>query len=425
MNRWEEQYKQHPIHNALSEMKRLIDARSQEADASTQIEKRRFLKVLETYQDALSQLDPELVPTSILDGLNANIQNQGIQNSVNNFNATGALTELHNANNQISGNLTQLCQLLAITKKTAQLKPSRGAEKAADEFIKAIESKTNALVDELSKISNQVREQQTKLNELSGLIDTKRQESENMIALWQEQFSNSQHQRDTDFVADQKVRTDTYADWRKQIENETSGKVEAFISKTKDKLDQSQQAFDTSIADYLASARDKHQAILDLYELVAGDSVAAGYLKNANEERTQANIWRLVAVLFIVATAIWTGVSYFMVLPDGSQASLAWVKILKALSVTGVLLFGAIYSGNQSNSHRSNEKKTRWFALEVKAIDPFIASLETAQQQELKKSLSDRLFAQRTEVTEKAKPIIEEHAFSTVIKGIVDVLKAK
>ena len=46
-----------------------------------------------------------------------------------------------------------------------------------------------------------------------------------------------------------------------------------------------------------------------------------------------------------------------------------------SFSLTAVLLYGAAYSAQQSTKHRNNEKRARWFALEIKAIDPFISSL--------------------------------------------------
>jgi hypothetical protein len=52
-----------------------------------------------------------------------------------------------------------------------------------------------------------------------------------------------------------------------------------------------------------------------------------------------------------------------------------------SFSLTAVLLYGAAYSAQQSTKHRNNEKRARWFALEIKAIDPFISSLPESDQQ--------------------------------------------
>jgi hypothetical protein len=80
----------------------------------------------------------------------------------------------------------------------------------------------------------------------------------------------------------------------------------------------------------------------------------------------------------------------------GSKAdeTLSWMHLVKSASLTAVLLYGAIYASKQSNLHRNNEKKTRWFALEVKAIKPFISSLTQDQQKALIEKFSEKLFGQ-------------------------------
>ena len=60
----------------------------------------------------------------------------------------------------------------------------------------------------------------------------------------------------------------------------------------------------------------------------------------------------------------------------------------------------------------------------MKAIDPFIASLDDADQKALKKQLSEKLFGQGDNETESDHKVIEEHALKTVFSGIIDILKA-
>ncbi|WP_210467703.1 hypothetical protein, partial [Vibrio crassostreae] len=51
-----------------------------------------------------------------------------------------------------------------------------------------------------------------------------------------------------------------------------------------------------------------------------------------------------------------------------------WSKYLLTFSLTGVLLFGAGYTAQQSSKHREEARRTRRFALQVKALDPYISS---------------------------------------------------
>jgi len=77
-----------------------------------------------------------------------------------------------------------------------------------------------------------------------------------------------------------------------------------------------------------------------------------------------------------------------------ATGTLDWPVIVTTVSVTAVAFVAAQFASRQSRLHRINEQRMRWFALEVKAIDPFISSLPIEMQQELKRQLSERLFGQ-------------------------------
>ncbi len=431
MSRWKELFKNHAIHATLDELRVLANTKFDDITADHQSEKRRFLKVVTAYENILKNLDPELTPFNSLDSLN-NALRKNISTQMVPYRDSGNADNLINSNNNISDQLTQLSLLISIAKKAVSEKPLKGLGDSVDEFAKSIEAKKKTLEDEINDVSPIVEGQKTQLEELSNNINTKKQEIDSLITGWQEQHSNAQNKRDTDFVADQKVRTDTYAEWRKGIEEETKTSINGLVTKSTEKLENHQTEFDDSVSEYLATAEKKHQAILELYELVAGDSVGSGYLKSANDEKRQAGFWRGAAILFILATAGWTAYAYIadtstVINESGviEQLKFSWAKVLKAVSVTGVLLFGAVYSAKQSNVHRQGEKRARWFALEVKAIDPFISSLEKDDQKALKKQLSERLFGQQEHIQDKDPQVIDEHAFSLLVKGIIDILKAK
>ena len=425
MNRWDEQFEKHPIHATIKEVLEILDVEFDDTDGKEQSEKRRLLKLVTVFEDTLKGLDSELIPYSVLDQINTTIRHQNVWNQLSNYRSNGNQQHLRSTNDHLNNVIIQLSQLLAIAKKSETTKPLKGLEKSLDEFADAISSKKEKLESDIDQASSTLGKQNERLNELSDSITAKQQETATLLATWQEQHSNAQNKRDTDFAADQKVRTDTFAAWKKEVETDATTQVKELIKNSDAKLSSGQQEFDDKISSFIQNAENKHAAILELYELVAGDSVASGYLQSAENDKKQANFWRWAAILFIVSTAVWTGYSYITDTGIGAGGEILWGKILKAFSVTGVLLFGAAYSAKQSNFHRQNETQARWFALEVKAIDPFISSLSEEDQKALKNKLSDRLFAQQHKTVEKDGSIMDEHAFGTIVKGITDILRAK
>ncbi|MBI1495261.1 hypothetical protein [Halocynthiibacter styelae] len=146
---------------------------------------------------------------------------------------------------------------------------------------------------------------------------------------------------------------------------------------------------------------EKHQNILEIHGLVASDGVAGGYAKLAKDEQQSANTWRLIAMGCYALIFIWVMIKGKLGFGIDSLTGINWPTIITTLSVTGVSFVAAQYASRQSRLHRVTEQRMRWFALEVKALDPFIASLTTDQQQKLKEELANRLFGQDRVAEEK------------------------
>lgn len=414
MSRWQEQFDNHVIHETLEELESYVDTNFDDVDEDEVIERRRLLKVFSILKELLNNIDPEIVPFNTLDSLNTQLKHQSCSPQLSSYKQNGNVQHLINANNHITNTLAQLTQYMILSDNFSVNKDIKPLEKSLDSFSSAIIDNKTKLSGEISDLEKKVNDNDTKLIQLNSTIEQKKQETDTLISQWQQQFSDAQDRRNTD-----------YNTWSEKLKTSTNEEIDNHISENKDKLDKNNQVFLDEINTYLTEAKDKHQAILDLYNLTAGDSVASAYISNADEEKDQANFWRWASISFIVATAIWIGIAFFMdtgIASDGK--TILWNKLITSFSLTGVLLFGAAYSAQQSNKHRSNEKKARWFALEVKAIDPFIASLDETMQKELKKQLSEKLFAQANKHEDSDKKIIDEHAFNTIVKGITDIFKA-
>ena len=152
-------------------------------------------------------------------------------------------------------------------------------------------------------------------------------------------------------------------------------------------LSSRQEELDTMIED----GESKHKRILELYEIVAEDSATAGYAKQADDERKQANLWRWLSFSFIIVTTTWllAVVGYIHFLKEGL---ISWSAYPNIISVTGVLLFGAGYTAQQSTRHRENERKSRSLALRVAAFEPFVSPLSDDLKNGLRRDIADKIF---------------------------------
>jgi len=473
MNRWAQEFNSHPIHATLKELISLASTKFEAIEPAVIPEQRRLLKVISLYQETLKKLDPELTPFSQLTALNNSLV-QHPRTPALQYSTSGNSAYLTQANNFLSDQLVYLSYILPTSLKARTLKPTRTLEKLVDSTAESILEKKSQLENELETLSESINERQAELEveftsfsqslterktelekelmtfsenieELNELVETRKQNTDLLISEWQQQFSESQDKRSNDFSS-----------WKEKVNDKATASTTAVIQKTKSRLDDQTNKFDKKIDDFLSDAENKHQAILELYGLAAGDSVAGGYLENANQEAKQADSWRKISILFIFFTVGWLGfyalgpnsdlplnihasmtsntpdatADTSAAIPNMNETSVAagasnfinWLpKLLVTFSLSGVLLWGSAYAAQQSTRHRNNEKRTRWFALEIKAIDPFISSLSPEQQSMLKTQLSERLFAQSSS-PEKETSVIDEHAFKLFGDLIAKVL---
>ncbi len=413
MSRWQEQLKNHQIHETLNTLEKLSDSELDDLEEDEIQERRRFKKIISVYKVVLGSLDPELVPIPQIDSLNTELQNNGFMSQVNYYSQNGSLNDLIAANDYLSNHLTSLSLLLSFTKSVKPEPIILDLEKSVDYISNVITNKKDNFQSQLDEFEKTVSNVQGKLETLENTIDTRKSETDAQLSQWQQQFSEAQERRNTEFSS-----------LKDNFDTESRSAIEKIIQQSQDKLDEEHDRVTEEIDHILEDSRKKHSSILDLYQLTAGDSVSGGYQKSAQNERNAANNWRKISVGFIILTAGWLAFAYCQpaILNSSGEAVIIWPKLLSIVTLTGVLLFGAAFSAQQSNRHRANEKRMLWFSLQMKAIDPYIFSLDDDVQKELKKSLSEKFFSNPELASEQEGNILDEHALKVVVKAITDIL---
>lgn len=446
MNRWKEAFEEHPIHETLSWLADAASSNVEDLSEGEVEEQRRLKKIIDRYRLVLASVDPEIVPVNQIDSLNTQLRHQNVTNQVNAYVQSGKAAHLVVINDHVSKHLTQLSIIQSLSDDSESQEKIAYIDSVVDSTINGLSVKKEALDAQLTNVSSLTEAQAKKLNSLSEEIEQKKAELNKLTSDWQNQFSSAQESRSQEF-----------SKWRDTFASEKSKEVQEIIDKHDEALDSQEKLLKTELDRVIEDSKSKHQSILDLYELTAGDSVGAAYIQSADDEKGQANRWRNVSVGFIGVTVIWLVFSFFynsgtlssvetapnlltaqeeneenqsktvvsetarMELTPSQKNGFPWHTMFIAFSISGVLLWGAAYSAQQSTRHRNNEKRARWFALEVKAFDPFINSLELSQQQELKKQLAERIFGQNSTNDEDSK-VVDEHALKVVTDAFGKVL---
>ena len=72
-----------------------------------------------------------------------------------------------------------------------------------------------------------------------------------------------------------------------------------------EKLEAAVKNFDDKVETTQTDINDKHNDIKTLHGLVVEDSVAGGYKRNADNEKSQASLWRISSIVALILAAIW------------------------------------------------------------------------------------------------------------------------
>jgi len=369
------------------------------------------LKTIDALENILSKVDKELAPTNHLDSLNNNLRHQNIWNQAQGYFNSGQVQNLINSNNHMVGPLASLSIFRGLTRSDDIQIDIKRIESQIDEVSDFLSRKKNESLDRLQELNDEVDYSRKVLDDLEKQVESRRSEVNSQMSKWQEQFSESQEKRLSYF----------------------SGIVEKaeqdFLSEKREVLDNAESEFNRHAThlsdrskDILADSESKHKAILELYGLAAGDTVGGGYQKTADEEGGKANNWRRLSIVFVVLTAGWLLYVYGHPPIDSDPQSVVWARLITVFSMSAVLLGGAVFSARQSNRHRDDEKRSRWFALQVKAIDPFLSSLERSEQSRIKSALSEKMFSNGVDQSGDRKPVRSDYLSEDFVVRVVDTL---
>ncbi|WP_299789634.1 hypothetical protein [uncultured Marivita sp.] len=424
MSRWSDSFESHQIHETLTTLENWMEFDDIDLDAEHEVDRRRFVKVLSLIKRVIDGQDPDLSSDSLISNLNNQLRQAQIWNQIQSYSTNRKLGNLRNANEHINDLLPLIYQLASFSYEPDVAQNIRDLNKSYERFCEAVDKKSNNFEKRISSAENSVQKLEQQLSEIQSRFEALSTDIEQTLSEWQNEFTNGQTTRAEEFSAKQ-IERDKYfdaavRDWRDQSEKE----IDSITAEHQSLLKQRFDSFLSEIDKLLLMARTKHQDILEIHELVGTDGVAGGYKSNATQEQTAANIWRRVAMGSFIAAGFWILLKYYMGFEPNADGSFNWSEIITTMSLTLVFLGMGGYAAKQSSIHRETEQHMRWFALEVKAIDPFLSSLPEDKRNELKNELTQKLFGQNRVSNNSNSNNIELGALKVVADAFQSVLKA-
>jgi hypothetical protein len=438
MGQWTSRVQDHRVWALMNTLGTLIDQAVRlddiNPDAVEALE--RLRAVLAFCGKRLGGSDPLTILPATLDGLAAAFETQ--KSEIEAFISDRNLAHLITANSQAdaalanylgqvpgvssSEELIGLIQTIASYRSSLEdqerlsLTARKQAKAQIEELTAALESlKTQTqssatelktqLETERQKISAQATEQQklfadaqqTRSNTYSETLLKVQENLAKTLSDQQGQFSSAQENRNREFTAaqteSQKRFGDLIADHAKRLADqdaEFARQRDSFVVTAQGHLTALNENHEKVAQGILDQVNNRRMEVEKLVGVIGNLGVTSGYLTTANSARKSMWVWQVIAVVAMLGLICF---AFFAFLP-AMKGGFTWEGFAMRAFLTVTVGVLAAYAATQADRFFQMEKYNRKLALELAAIDPFIALLPQEEQYKFKLEIGRRSFAQ-------------------------------
>lgn len=343
----------------------------------------------------LNSIDPHLLRVDVLNGLNSALAN--IVNNLNDY-KTSLLNQnnLNNINAQINTLLANLVlipiitnseELLGLKDNIASFRHSMSAQKGGitkllnelgqnkddilEEF-KGLRAKFDELEIQYLQIKDDISVQLEALEDKSSdLLETTNNELDILKNSYDEQINKAIN-----------ALTKKYDDL--EIENNQ------FIIDQKKKFDEKYDEFKRDLIhskeEYDDILENHKNSVEDLLGIISTNTISSHYKEVADIKEKNAGNWKKITVSAFVCTIVF-GIYAFMF-----ESSDNPYDIISRIIVTTALGSFTAYAANQVSKYEKHETFNRQMEVELKTLNPYIASFDPEEQIKLKENLFPQVF---------------------------------
>jgi hypothetical protein len=270
------------------------------------------------------------------------------------------------------------------------------------------------LEQEKQKISIQSSEQQKAFSEAqetrnNGYTETVLKIQENLnkvVSDYQGQFSTAQENRSREFTTAQtelqKRVTDLVSESNKKLADqdaEFTKQRDTITAEAGKSLGDLQAFYKEEAEGILGQVISRQKEVEKLVGVIGSLGVTSGYQKTANQARFSMWFWQIVALLGMGGVIAF---AFYAFLPT-MQGDFKWSSFAARVFLTVTVGVLAAYAARQGDRYFEMERNNRKLALELAAIDPFIALFPLEEQHKFKLEIGRRSFAQERMVAAETK----------------------
>lgn len=418
----------HPIFQKLSDLRILLDSES--AKAKIDVDRTAFFEAFYDFiLNRLKSLNPILIREGDLNP-SWNELEAGTQ-QINEFIGNNNDGSLQNAINHFHSAMsaTRMLPIVIEIPNYDFAKVIADFQNAVKKGYDQLESINSQVKSDLSSYSEDLVNKQSQLVTFEKRISETELELQNQLSKFRTDFENIQNTSITNLDLDRKKFAELFDNdnrsFAQQFENDTRKYKDIFeteLSTYNNEYLNQKNSIKNSSNELVEGTTKEFQAGIDnlnrklteankIVNVIGNVGVTGNYQNIANQNKSNANIWRCIAIGFM---ALMSGLLIYSII-DLSSTDFNLYKSLVRILAAAVLTYPAIYAARESSKHRALETYNRNLELELASIGPFIEMLDEDKKQKIKEDLVNKYFGNQKEQM-KVKEGDEELSLSALDK---------
>lgn len=167
--------------------------------------------------------------------------------------------------------------------------------------------------------------------------------------------------------------------------NDLSGRIKKISNDVETELEKVSALYENT----LLELESKKEQINEILGHASGRAIAGDFETSAAEEKSMANLLRYASLVFMAAIVAVVGYSFWETTTSNFQWQSSAFRVVLAI----MLSIPAAYLARESAKHREQQYSHLQTSLDLKAINPYIASLPDNEQHKIKAEVARKLFA--------------------------------
>lgn len=318
--------------------------------------------------------------------------------------------------NNCAGQLDTLLQESAKLNCVKSTKSLRGIITAGNEYRQIMDSQNRIMSDKVNSLKQEIEENKKEIEKQIDWAKNKLTDFQNSIGLEKKRLDELSTLYHNQMMEDQKnflgmteslknsftkVKETCKEDFNKEVEK-ASDKIRNISENAALREEELKSEGHQFIEEYRHQFETYKLQVEKIVGIVNSNVFSFSYKKVADDAHKRARLWHRIAIAFMIIVGIFA--IYAFVITVNSDTS--WVNLVAKIFATTTFVTSAAYAARQASKQERVERYARKIEVELTAIDPFINSLDSEKQSQIKEELARKLFgnADTMEINSKDEP---------------------